>query len=138
MDISDADLLAAAAAVPLPASPSDSSPPLPTIGLRHIRLPSFNKDRPKIYFQHIEALFLCHRVSSSYDRYDYLVPALSSDVMDEIQDVIEEIATTAARDPYECTKERLLLLYATSRWVMASRILHHLHLGDTRPSVLMS
>ena len=138
MDISDADLLAAAAAVPLPASPSNSLPPSPTPGLRHIRLPSFNKDRPKIYFQHIEALFRCHRVSSSYDRYDYLVPALSSDVMDEIQDVIEEIATTAAGDPYERTKERLLLLYAPSRWVMASRILHHPHLGDTRPSVLMS
>ena len=138
MDISDADLLAAAAAVPLPASPSNSLPPLPTPGFRHIRLPSFNKDRPKIYFQHIEALFRRHRVSSSYDRYDYLVPALSSDVMDEIQDVIEEIATTAAGDPYERTKERLLLLYAPSRWVMASRILHHPHLGDTRPSVLMS
>ena len=46
--------------------------------------------------------------------------------------------TTAAGDPYERTKERLLLLYAPSRWVMASRILHHPHLGDTRPSVLMS
>ena len=44
----------------------------------------------------------------------------------------------AAGDPYERTKERLLLLYAPSRWVMASRILHHPHLGDTRPSVLMS
>ena len=31
-----------------------------------------------------------------------------------------------------------MLLYAPSRWVMASRILHHPHLGDTRPSVLMS
>ena len=122
----------------MPASPSNSLPPSPTPGFRHIRLPSFNKDRPKIYFQHIEALFRRHRVSSSYDRYDYLVPALSSDVMDEIQDVIEEIATTAAGDPYERTKERLLLLYAPSRWVMASRILHHPHLGDTRPSVLMS
>ena len=131
MDISDADLLAAATAVPLPASLSDSSPPSPTPGPRHIRLPSFKKDRSKIYFQHIEALFRSHRVSSSYDYYDYLVPALSSDV-------IEEIATIAAGDPYERTKERLLLLYAPSRWVMASRILHHPHLGDTRPSVLMS
>ena len=48
------------------------------------------------------------------------------------------ITTTTAVDPYECTKERLLLLYAPSQWVMASRILHHPHLGDTRPSVLMS
>ena len=126
------------ASVPLPASPPSSSLPLPTPGHRHLRLPVFNKDRPKIYLQHIEALFCRHRVISSYDRYDYLVPALSTDVMDEIQDVIEEIATTTARDPYECTKERLLLLYTPSRWVMASRILHHLHLGDTRPSVLMS
>ena len=138
MDISDADLLAAAAAVPLPASPPGSLPPSPTPGHRHVRLPIFNKDRPKIYFQHIEALFRRHRVITSYDRYDYLVPALSSDVMDEIQDVIEEIATTATSDPYERTKEQLLLLYAPSRWVMASRILHHPHLGDTRPSVLMS
>ena len=58
--------------------------------------------------------------------------------MGEIQDVIEEIATTAAGDPYERTKERLLLLYAPSWWVMASHILHHPHLGDTRQSVLMS
>ena len=139
MDISDADLLAAAAAVPLPASPSGSSPlPSPSPGHCHIRLPTFNKDRPKIYFQHIEALFRRHCVISSYDRYDYLVPALSSDVMDKIQDVIEEIATTAAVDPYDGTKERLLLLYAPSRWVIASRILHHPHLGKTQPSVLMS
>ena len=110
MDISDADLLAAAAAVPLPASPPGSLLPSPTPGHCHVRLPTFNKDRPKIYFQHIEALFRRHRVIASYDRYDYLVPALSSDVMDEIQDVIEEIATTAASDPYERTKERLLLL----------------------------
>ena len=128
MDISDADLLAAAVAVPLPASPPGSSPPSPTPGHRHIRLPVFNKDRPKIYLQHIEALFCRHRVISSHDRYDYLVPALSTDVMDEIQDVIAN----------ECTKERLLLLYTPSRWLMASRILHHPHLGDTRLSVLMS
>ena len=138
MDISDADLLAAAAAVPLSASPPSSLPPSPTPGHGHVCLPTFNKDRPKIYFQHIEALFRWHRVITSYDLYDYLVLALSSDVMDEIQDVIKEIATTTTSDPYECTKERLLLLYAPSRWVMASRILHHPHLGDTRPSVLMS
>ena len=138
MELSDTALLAAAAAVPLPASPSSSRPSSPTPGHRHVRLPTFNKDRPKIYFQHIEALFRRHRVLDSFDRYDYLIPALSGDVMDEIQDVIEEIATTAAADPYERTKERLLLLYAPSRWVMASRILHHPHLGDARPSVLMS
>ena len=138
MELSDAALLAAAAAVPLPASLPSSRLPSPTPGHRHVRLPTFNKDRPKIYFQHIEALFRRHRVIDSFDRYDYLIPALSSDVMDEIQDVIEEVATTAAADPYERTKERLLLLYAPSRWVMASRILHHPHLGDARPSVLMS
>ena len=80
---------------PLPASPPGSSPPSPTPGHRHVRLLTFNKDRPKIYF---------HHVITSY-RYDYLVPALSSDIMDKIQDVIEEIATTAASDPYERTKE---------------------------------
>ena len=105
MDISDADLLAAAAVVPLPASPPGSLPPSPTPGNCHVRLPTFNKDRPKIYFQHIEALFRRNRVITSYDCYDYLVLALSSDVMDEIQDVIEEIASTAASDPYERTKE---------------------------------
>ena len=136
MDISDADLLAATVAVPLPASPPGSSPPSPTLGHRHMST-RFQQDRPKIYFQHIEALFRCHCVISSYDHYDYLVLALFTEVMDEIQDVIEEIATTAAGDSYECTKERLLL-YAPSRWVMASRILHHQHLGDTRPAVLMS
>ena len=138
MELSDAALLAAAAAVPLPASPSPSRP-----SSAHPRAsphPStrFPQDRPKIYFQHIEALFRCHCVISSYDHYDYLVLALFTEVMDEIQDVIEEIATTDAADPYERTKERLLLLYAPSRWVMASRILHHPHLGDARPSVLMS
>ena len=86
MDISDADLLAAAAVVPLPASPPSSLPPSPspTPSNRHVRLPTFNKDRPKIYFQHIEALFRQLRVITSYDRYDYLVLALYSDVMDEI------------------------------------------------------
>ena len=74
-------------------------------GHHHVHLPTFNKDRPKIYFQHIEALFRRNCVITSYDCYDYLVPALSSDVMDEIQDVIEEIASTAASDPYERTKE---------------------------------
>ena len=99
MELSDAALLAAAAAVPLPASPSSSRLSLPTPGHRHVRLPNFNKDRPKIYFQHFEALFRRHCVIDSFDRYDYLIPALSGDVMDEIQDVIEEIATTAAADP---------------------------------------
>ena len=130
--LSDEDLLAAAAAIPLPTS----APPSPTAG-RTVRLPSFNKERPKIYFQHIEALFRRHRVLTSYDKYDYLVPAISTDVMDEIQDVIEEVAA-GVPDPYERTKERLLLLYAPSRWAMASRILHHPPLGDARPSVLMS
>ena len=60
MDISDADLLAAAAAVLLFASLPGSLPPLPTPGHRHVHLP-FTKDRPKIYFQHIEALFRRHR-----------------------------------------------------------------------------
>ena len=133
--LSDEDLLAAAAAIPLPTS-APPSPPSPSSS-RTVRLPSFNKERPKIYFQHIEALFRRHRVLTSYDKYDYLVPAISTDVMDEIQDVIEEVAE-GVPDPYERTKERLLLLYAPSRWAMASRILHHPPLGDARPSVLMS
>ena len=57
--------------------------------------------------------------------------------MDDIQDVVEEISA-GVPDPYERTKERLPLPSAPSRWVMASRILHHPHLGDARPSVLMS
>ena len=138
MDLSDEELLAAAAAIPLPVSAPPSPPPssLAASG-RTVRLPVFNKERPKIYFQHIEALFRRHRVIASYDKYDYLVPAISTDVMDEIQDVIEEVAA-GVPDPYERAKQRLLLLYAPSRWAMASRILHHPPLGDARPSVLMS
>ena len=109
------DLLAAEAAVPLPASPPGSLPPSPTPGNHHVRLPTSNKDRQQIYFQHIEALFRHHCVITSYDRYDYLVPALSSNVMDKIQDVIKDITTTAPVDPYERTKECLLLLYAPSQ-----------------------
>ena len=62
-----------------------------------------------------------------------MVLALFTEVMDEIQDVIEEIATTAAGDSYECTKERLLL-YAPSRWVMASRTTRILAIPGQRSS----
>lgn len=136
MELSDEELLAAAAAIPLPASPT-ASPSRAASG-RPVRLPEFNKDRPKIFFQHVEALFRRAAVATSYGRFDCLIPALPTDVMDDIQDVMEEIAAAGVADPYERTKERLLFLYAPSRWVMASRILHHPGLGDARPSVLMS
>ena len=109
--------------------------PAPCRLCQRLAIATFTSPSPRTGLKFISSTSrLCFAVTviTSYDRYDYLVLALSSDVMDKIQDVIEEITTTAASDPYECTKERLLLLYAPSRWVMASLILHHLHLVDTR------
>ena len=135
-DLSDHDLLALAAATPLPHT-SSTPPTSPSSVHRTVRLPDFWKERPKIYFQHIEARFRRAAVTSSYDKYDYLIPSLPTDIMDEIQDVLEEVAA-GVDDPYERTKDRLMLLYAPSRWAMCSQILHHPHLGDARPSTLMS
>ena len=163
-DLSDADLLRVAAATALPPS-RPSSPvrhlsnqlattqisdsmntatttaavgPFYTSGPHvPVKLPPFDPKQPKRWFQQADAIFRRSHVISSQDKWDYVLPKLPTDVLNDISDVVDSL-TDATPNPYELAKNRLLETYTPTRWQLARQLLSFPHVAGVRPTTLMN
>ena len=163
-DLSDADLLRVAAATALPPS-RPSSPvrhlsnqlattqisdsmntatttaavgPYYTSGPHvPVKLPPFDPKQPKRWFQQVDAIFRRAHVISSQDKWDYVLPKLPTDVLNDISDVVDSL-TDATPNPYELAKNRLLETYTPTRWQLARQLLSFPHVAGVRPTTLMN
>ena len=163
-DLSDADLLRVAAATTLPPS-RPSSPvrhlsnqlattqisdsmntatttaavgPFYTSGPHvPVKLPPFDPKQPKRWFQQADAIFRQSHVISSQDKWDYVLPKLPTDVLNDISDVVDSL-TDATPNPYELAKNRLLETYTPTRWQLARQLLSFPHVAGVRPTTLMN
>ena len=163
-DISNAELLRVATATTLPLSPSSSpirqlatqfftaqignSPntttttvtagPIRTSGPHiPVKLLLFDANRPKQWFQQTEVIFRRSAVVSWQDKWDYVLPKLPTDVLNDISDVVDRL-TDATLNSYELVKNRLLEKYTPTRWQLARQLLSFLHVTSVRPSTLMN
>ena len=144
-NLSDADLLRMATATALPLSPS-SSPvhnlttqfstanlgiPMDTTNTTvtsssirttgpHIlvKLLAFDPKQPKRWFQQREAIFRCSHLLSSQEKWDYVLPKLPTEVLNDISDVVDSLMDDTP-NPYKLVKNRLSETYIPTRWQLA-------------------
>ena len=163
-DLSDVDLLRVAAPTALPLSPSSSpvhnlttqfsttnicsptdtttttvtSNPIRMSG-PHIpgKLLAFDPKQPKRWFQQTEAIFRRSHVVSSQDKWDYVLPKLPTDVLNDISDVVDSLLEDTP-NPYELVKNRLLETYSPTRWQLARQLLNFPQVSGVRPTTLMN
>ena len=85
--------------------------PFYTSGLHiPVKLPPFDPKQPKQWFQQADTIFWWSQVVSSQDKWDYTLPKLPTDILNNISDVVDSL-TDATPNPYELAKNRLLETY---------------------------
>ena len=163
-NLSDVDLLRVATATALPLSPSSSlvhnlttqfsttnigspmdtttttvtSNPIRTSGPHiPVKLLTFDPKQPKRWFQQTEAIFRRSHVVSSQDKWDYVLPKLPTDVLNDISDVVDSLLEDTP-NPYELVKNRLLETYTPTRWQLARQLLNFPQVSGVRPTTLMN
>ena len=163
-DLSDTELLRVAAATALPPSPSSfpvrslssqfstahigtpmdtttsttasstvlmSGPHLP------VKLLPLDAMQPKWWFQQTDAIFHRSHVVSSQTKWDYVLPKLPTDVLNDISDVVDSL-TDDTPNPYELVRNRLLETYTPTRWQLARQLLSFPHVSGVRPTTLIN
>ena len=93
--------------------------------------------QPKRWFQQADPIFRRSHVISSQDKWDYVLPKLPTDVLNDISDVVDSL-TDATPNPYELAKNRLLETYTPTRWQLARQLLSFPHVAGVRPTTLMN
>ena len=102
-----------------------------------VKLPPFDPKQPKRWFQQADAIFRRSHVISSQDKWDYVLPKLPTDVLNDISDMVDSL-TDATPNPYELAQSRLLETYTPTRWQLARQLLSFPHVAGVRPTTLMN
>lgn len=117
-----------------PPLPGASSRP-PDVAVLQLRLPTFVRKNPHVWFAQVEAVFDLHRVTSEATRFRHLLCNLPPEVADEVADVIGAPLNDA---PYQRLKQSILDRTTASESARLRHLLTHEELGDRRPSQLLN
>ena len=102
-----------------------------------VKLLAFDLKQPKRWFQQTEAIFCRSHVVSSQEKWDYVLPKLPTDVLNDISDVVDSLLEDTP-NPYELVKNRLLETYTPTRWQLARQLLNFPQVSGVRPTTLMN
>ena len=102
-----------------------------------VKLPPFDTKQPKRWFQQADAIFRRSHVVSSQTKWEYVLPKLPTDVLNDISDVMDSL-TDATPNPYELAKNRLLETYTPNRSQLARQLLTFPHVAGVWPTTLMN
>ncbi|KAH6948605.1 hypothetical protein HPB50_025226 [Hyalomma asiaticum] len=100
-----------------------------------LRLPTFWRNNPQLWFAQVEATFDLHHISSEISRFRHLLCSLSPEVAQEVADVIAAPLNDA---PYQRLKQSILDRTTTSESARLRHLLTSEELGDRRPSQLLN
>lgn len=101
---------------------------------RSVRLPTFWKNRPRLWFIHLESEFNAYRVRSDDARYNAIVRHLDEEVMIAVADILEAPPATGK---YDSLKKHLIKRFIDSQEKQLRTLLRGIELGDKKPSQLL-
>lgn len=112
----------------------------PAIEMEHkvtasMKLPPFWAERPELWFAQIEAMFVMHRITSDMSKFNYIIANLDTKVLQYIPDAV---TNPPADDKYSYLKNKMIECFAESGQTKIQKLLSELHLGDKKPSQLLS
>ena len=102
-----------------------------------VKLLPFDSKQPKRWFQQTDAIFRRSHVVSSQAKWDYVLPKMPTDVLNDISDVVDSL-TDDTPNPYELVRNRLLETYTPTRWQLARQLMSFPHASGVRPTTLMN
>lgn len=100
-----------------------------------VKPPPFWKTNPALWFVRLEAQFTLAKVSADETKFNYILSAVDSDVLNSVSDIVLKPPNT---DKYETLKKRLIDLHSESEESKIRTLLQGLELGDHRPSQLLT
>ncbi|KAH9383385.1 hypothetical protein HPB48_024606 [Haemaphysalis longicornis] len=120
-----------------PAGPRfrDASSRPPNVAVLQLRLPTFVRKNPHVWFAQVETVFDLHRVTSEATRFRHLLCNLPPEATDELADVIGAPLNDA---PYQRLKQSILDRTTASESAHLWHLLTREELGDRRPSQLLN
>ncbi|XP_018375211.1 PREDICTED: uncharacterized protein LOC108768977 [Trachymyrmex cornetzi] len=116
---------------PLPAMPRQEEC---AAEFRYIRLPTFWKNRPTLWFVQLESQFNTYRVRSDEIKYNAVIRHLDEPTMVTVTDILENPPAT---DKYKQLKEALIARFTDSKEKQMRTLLMGIELGDKKPSQLL-
>ena len=102
-----------------------------------VKLLAFDLKQPKRWFQQTEAIFRRSHVVSSQEKWDYVLPKLPTDVLNDISNVVDSLMDDTP-NPYDLVKNHLLETYTPTWWQLARQLLNFPHVSGVRPTTLMN
>ena len=112
------------------------APPPAAVHAVAVKLPPFWEPNPRVWFVQCEAAFRHANVTREVTKFDHILTALPTSVVNSIIDLVDEV-DEHPDDCYTLLKERLMGKYSLSKWSRCAAIVDHDQLGDRRPSSLM-
>ncbi len=112
------------------------TPPTAAVHAVAVKLPPFWEPNPRVWFVQCEAAFRHAAVTRQVTKFDHILTALPTSVVNSIIDLVDEV-DEHPDDCYDLLKERLMGKYSLSKWSRCAAVVDHEPLGDRRPSSLM-
>lgn len=114
--------------------PNPGSPPSVATTLISFQCPAFWVSNPKAWFLTLECQFQSRNIKSSLAKYNFVVPALPLNIVEEVMDIL----TSPPDDhPYEALRDAILQRTGASEKERLRRLLQDLTLGEKKPSQLL-
>lgn len=113
---------------------SEANATAATVAKVSIKVPSFWKPDPKIWFLQLEAQFRNARITGDQTKYDYVLSSIEPDILSQISDILLNPPQDCK---YQAIKDRLISLYADSETQKTQKLLSELELGDKKPTQLL-
>lgn len=101
---------------------------------RNVRLPTFWRNRPKLWFAQLESEFVAYHIRADNVRYSAVVRHLDEAAMLVVADILEQPPVTGK---YDALKGALIARFSDSQEKQLRTLLGELELGDKIPSALL-
>lgn len=98
-----------------------------------IKAPPFWRDKPTLWFKHIESQFVLSGISNEVTKYHHLVSKLECEELTLVQDILD----SANAESYEKIKSRLISQYERNEGDRLKSLLQGIQLGDKKPSRML-
>ena len=99
-----------------------------------LHVPSFNRNRPRVWFHQLKAIFFNRRITSQRIMFTHVVETLPSEIAEEVEDILEHPPT---QKQFDVPKEAILSRLERLVNAKLRELLNNVSMGDRTPSQLL-
>lgn len=108
-------------------------PPPPPVNAIQLKLPTFFRKDPEVWFNLIETQFSLHHIATDQTKFSHLCSVLDAEVASRVR---TGILAPPENDKYKSLKAAIIHAYGESDHAKMTRLMTAMDLGDRRPSEL--